>query len=191
MRFLNVQRSVVAVALAVVAGSVIDVAASAAQKPVNSDMPVVQAKPPKLKRYTFGAMEIQVPPSWKQDMQSKSDLVIQNRKSPKYGGGFAPAGFVRVVVSRLNEPLRTVVDRESQSNSRSMGKTIMASEPWTMNGKEGMRLHFSFDDGLPAGIMTYVATGETETTILRTYYSDKASQQEAELVQNSISIKLD
>ncbi|MEG4322255.1 MULTISPECIES: hypothetical protein [unclassified Microcoleus] len=51
-----------------------------------------------------------------------------------------------------------------------------------------MRLYEYYDDGFPAGIVTYVATGKKETIMLQTLYSDSDTEKQVQQIQDSIRI---
>jgi hypothetical protein len=157
---------------------------------LNPSTPPAQAQTQKsrLKTHAFRNMVFKTPHNWirNPDGEREYNLIIDKKELPKQGGEFTfiPKGLIRVVASVDESDLETAM----KPSPHAIEKTIIKTERLTINGKKAVRSYESYDDGFPAGIITYIATGENETAMLMTFYSDSASEPQAQQIHDSIRI---
>ncbi|MBE9121215.1 hypothetical protein IQ269_10380 [Tychonema sp. LEGE 07199] len=147
-----------------------------------------QTQESQLKNHAIGNLTFKAPRNWLENPRgaSANSLELHNKKFPDRGGGFAPKGLIRVVATISEEDLETAT--ETKPNSRVWPKTTTKTERLTINGKKAVRLYEDYNDGFPAGIVTYVATGKKETIMLGTFYSDSDTEKQVQQIQDSIRI---
>lgn len=145
-----------------------------------------QTQESQLKTHAIGNLTFKAPRNWLENPRgaSANSLHLHNKKFPDRGGGFAPKGLIRVLATISEENLETAM----KPSSREIPKTTIKTERLTINGKKAVRLYQSYDDGFPAGIVTYVATGKKETIMLGTFYSDSDTEKQVQQIQDSIRI---
>ncbi|MEG3906791.1 hypothetical protein QT979_04440 [Microcoleus sp. w2-18bC1] len=145
-----------------------------------------QTQESQLKTHAIGNLTFKAPRNWLENPRgaSANSLELHNKNFPNRGGGFAPKGLIRVVATISEEDLETA----TKPNSRAWPKTTTKTERLTINGKKAVRLYEDYNDGFPAGIVTYVATGKKETIMLLTLYSDSDTEKQVQQIQDSIRI---
>jgi hypothetical protein len=145
-----------------------------------------QIQESQLKTHAIGNLTFKAPRNWLENPRdpSANSLELYNKKFPDRGGGFAPKGLIRVLATISEENLETAM----KPDSRASPKTTTKTEHLTINDKKAVRLYEYYDDGFPAGIVTYVATGKKETIMLGTFYSDSDTEKQVQQIQDSIRI---
>lgn len=147
---------------------------------------LAQTRPARMKTYTIGAVSFQTPSGWIEKSEANNNLVLNNRQAPKKGGGWAPKGSIRVIAQILAKDLESASTQNQ--NSRGMGRATEKTEKLTIDGKPAIRLHEIYEDGFPAGITTFIATGENQTIKIITLYSDKPTEQQVKQIHRTIRI---
>jgi hypothetical protein len=147
---------------------------------------VAQTRPAKLKTHTIGAVTFKTPSNWIDKSSAADDLVLHNSKPPKLGGGWSPKGSIKVIAQILAQDLKSAVAR--QPNGREMGTVAEKTEQLTIGGQSAIRIHQIHDDGFPASIVTFIATGDNQTIMIATFYSDKPTEQQVKQIHQTIRI---
>jgi hypothetical protein len=145
-----------------------------------------QTKNTKTTTHKIGNVTFKTPSNWI-NRSEPDNIVLDNKKPPARGGGWAPKGSIRVIGWILDKPLEEAVTE--RSDDRSIGKVTEKTEKLTIGNQSAIRLYQSHEDGFPASIATAIATSDNRTIMIVTFYSDKATEQQVKQIQQTIQVK--
>jgi hypothetical protein len=156
--------------------------------PASAQTQSTQAQAKKMQTHAIGNVIFKTPGNWIDRSNAADDIVLHNQKPPKLGGGWAPKGSIKVTAQILNQDLDAATATAQKPNTRTIGRVTTKTEPLTIGGKRVVRLYQDYEDGFPSGIITFIATGEDETVMIVTFYSDRATEKQVQQIQKSIRI---
>jgi hypothetical protein len=145
-----------------------------------------QTQKAKTTTHKIGNVTFKTPNNWI-NRSEPDNIVLDNKKAPIRGGGWAPKGSIRVIGWILDKPLEEAVTE--RSDDRSIGKVTEKTENLTIGNQAAIRLHQTHEDGFPASITTAIATGDNRTIMIVTFYSDKTTEQQVKQIQQTIRVK--
>jgi hypothetical protein len=144
-----------------------------------------QTQKSQLKTHTIGNISFQVPSSWA-DQSNSETIIIYNKRPPKWGGGMAPKGMIKLATSVMNQSLEAAI----KPNPRGMTNTIQKTERLKINGKKAVRIYATSDEGDFVGsVATYVTKSTKETLVLITFYQDIQVPTSVNQIHDSIRIR--
>jgi opacity protein-like surface antigen len=147
---------------------------------------VAQAQQQRNKSHRIGNITFQASSNWLSRTGAKGQITIDNKKPATQQEGWADKDAIRVMANVIDQNLDTVIS--AKPGSRSIESETLKTENLTIGGQRAVKLYQAYNDGFPAGILTYIATGKNQTTLIATYYADRSTEVQAERIHQTIRI---
>jgi hypothetical protein len=144
-----------------------------------------QTKSPKMTIHAIADVIFKAPSSWF-DQSDDNNIVLDYPKPPKARDSWMSKGTIRTIGWSIDQDLASVV--AERAAEKEGGAKAEKTEKLTIGGKPAVRLYQSYEERFVGGITTAIATGDNQTTLIITFYSDSTTEKQAQQIHQSIRV---